>query len=343
MTDVLESIALIVTLLMIVLFIIYYIWIAILVTKNHQNLEVYHTSQGACIKSPLEIETTRYQTMYLHKEYNEEDYDHEDVQEAKYKNLNVIFGLFSGILCGSTLIAFGISVRKTLPLKGVNAIIFVSTLILTIALFTNNFTENKVIKAYIDAYKELKNRLDKYIINTTLASGNKTVNISKLEDLPEEIMTSLVQRYSAYNEVTNYFKIPVYSEYEMYQKVKGKLEKPVSGEETVLRLDELMRFLKFNYDNDRVNLKTDMDILVNDESEAEKYKTLSGNKFDPYESLKKQYMNIITALIFVTILIIYYVFHSIYTKTDQVGLLVTVISLLVLVMVLILMVYRFTL
>jgi len=338
-----EIITLLLTCLLVIMFLTYYIWVAVLVTKQHQDLEVSHTSQRACIKSPLEIETTRYQSIRLHKDYNPEDYDHIDVAEAKFKNQNVVFGMFSAILLAGS-IGLAITSRvNDFPLFGINMILCITTLILTVALFTNNFTENKVIKEYMDTYKVLKQRLDGVILHTTNAgTGEIKTNISKLEDLPEDLTASLVQRYSAYHEITNYFKMPVYSEYEMYQKVKDKLEKPL-GSGTEIRLDELMRFLKFNYDNDRVDLKTDMDILVGDDVTANRYKTLAGNKFDPYESLKKQYINIITALIIIITLIIYYIFHSIYTETNQVGLLVTVISLLVFVMVVILMVYRFTL
>jgi len=328
------------TSLLVILFIIYYIWVAVLVTRQHQDIQVYHTSQNACIKSPLEIETTRYQTMHLHKDYNPEDYDHEDVAEAGSKNLNVVFGLFSAILmAGSLGFVIWSSVSKVSPLISVNILIFITTFILTVALFTNNFTENKVVKEYLEAYKALKQRLDTNILHTTNATtGEIITNISKLEDLPEELTASLVQRYSAYNEINNYFKMTIYSDYEMYQRIKEKLE-VVDGTTTKLRIDELMRFLKFNYDNDRADLKTDIDILVGEDS----YKTLAGNKFDPYESLKQQYINIITALIIIISIIIYYIYHSIYAQTTQVGLLVTVIALLVLIMVFILMVYRFTL
>lgn len=330
---------------LIIAFIGFYLWYFILIMNIDRDLQFYYLQQSACNRSQLEIETVRYNTMNLHDNFKSSN-------EDKRKNYKYLSGLVITVSLVFIITSFTLGVIQNIYNQNIdyNVIILISSIILLITFISNNFTKNSTIKNYIDAYDKLKTKLTNYFNNpenpedTLNASSNK---INRMAELPQELISSLMKRYRSYHEVTNYLKIPFYSEFEIRNEIQKKLEKEVvSDNETKsieINVNELMRFMKFNVNNDRQNVKSDIELITgfktnSTNSKAADYYTLRQDTHNPYESLNKQLKANQTALWIITILIIYQIYHTLYQYQEKRHILIygLIISLMILIVILML-------
>lgn len=341
-----ETTVILLNLLLIVLFIVFYLWYFILIMNMDTNLQFYYLQQSSCNRSQLEIETTRYNTMNLHNDFVPSYVDNR-------RNYNYLSGL---IISGSLIFMIGSGVLAGLIYKvyggniDMNITIIICSLILLIAFTTNNFTQNATVKEYINAYNQLKLKLKQYLNNpgNPNAVPNPTPVINTMAKLPSELIASLIKRYRSYHEVTNYLKVPFYSDIEIRDEIKKKLEKEIitnnaGAKSTEINVDELMRFMKFNVNDDRLNVKTDIELITGYKSDstapaAASFYTLRQDRHNPYEYLNKQLKSNQTALWIITILILYQIYHAAYQYQEKRSLLIygIIISLVILIAILML-------
>ena len=340
-----ETTVILLNLLLIVLFIVFYLWYFILIMNMDTNLQFYYLQQSSCNRSQLEIETTRYNTMNLHNDFIPSDIDN----RRNYSYLSgllisssLIFMIGSGVLAGLIYWRFHGNIDM-------NITIIICSIILLIAFTTNNFTQNDTVKKYIDEYNQLKLKLKQHLNNPGNPNvTNATPAINTMAKLPSELIASLIKRYRSYHEVTNYLKVPFYSDIEIRDEIKKKLEKEIvtdnaGSKSTEINIDELMRFMKFNVNDDRLNVKSDIELITGFKSDstapqASSFYTLRQDRHNPYEYLNKQLKSNQTALWIITILILYQIYHATYQYQDKRSFLIygIIISLVILIAILML-------
>lgn len=289
-------------------YIIYYGWFFTKILDIDQQLTTSYLSESSCERSPLEIETVRY-TM---KEYMN--------QFPSIKTHHILHA-FILTFAFITIVILKIKTNDT------SGIPFLATLILC-TLFSwivypvNDLSINDVLIGYRTEYNKIKEFLQSYF---------QLKNITSVAQFPEPFLKRLVQRYRTYHEATNYLRIPIYSEYEIRNELTQRMEEtitnPDKSEVRRINVDELMRFIKFNYDVQGTTSVHDIELLTGmKDTDSETIGTttlnysilysLRGNTYNVKPSMDKQLTNIKIVLWIIMILITYPFFHMFYQDID---------------------------
>lgn len=296
-------------LLLVVGYIVYYGWFFTKILNIDQHLTTAYLSESSCERSPLEIETTRY-TM---KEYMD--------QFPSIKTHHMIHGIILGV-------SFSCIISLFIDSKNTSGIPFLATLILC-TLFSwivypvNDLSTNEVLIGYRTEYNKIKDFLESYF---------QLKNITSVAQFPEPFLKRLVQRYRTYHEATNYLRIPIYSDYEIRNELRQRMEETITNadnqEVRKIKVDELMRFIKFNYDVQGTTSVHDIELLTGmKDTDSEtigtttlNYSTLyrlrGNDTYNIKPSMDKQLTNIKIVLWIIMILITYPFFHMFYQDID---------------------------
>lgn len=286
-------------------YIIYYGWFFSKIMDIDQRLTTAYLAEAACERSPLEIETVRY-TMKEHYTIFPSINTHHSV--------HAIFMVLCIILMITYLFA---------PFDGIDVIatLIICILIVWITYSVNDLSKNDVLNDYRKKYDQIKENLNTYFTNN---------NITSIAQLPQPFLKRLMVRYRAYHEATNYLNIPVYSDYEIRNELQRRMDEtiinPDRSEKNQIKLDELMRFIKFNYDAQGSSSVNDIELLTG-MKDSELVKTgeydyshlygLRGNTYDVKPSMDKQLLNIKIILWLVMIFITYRFFHMFYVDPSN--------------------------
>lgn len=312
-----------------ILLFVYFILYANMILNIHKNLESAQKAQKECLKDPMEIETVRYQMKYLYK-------------NKSFSNTFIGLGV-TLIVFSCLIILMGLYIQYV---KGYNEISIFPGLVLLlfavsiIATFKReNFTENKVLSDYDAKYTSMKNKLQDIL--------NK--RYPDVSSLPETILNALIQRFSDYNYVHQVVKMPLYSKYEVLSALKDQLTQPEDGS---IRVEELMKYLKFNTDDSRTvkgrdadgNVAdlpiylTDIDLLRPRDTRTPFENDLYGNDiYNPYNTLTTSLKSHIATIFVWIILLAYLLFHLIYRTYGSEGRFTTVFTLLMILFVFIIL------
>lgn len=308
-----------------ILLIIYFIWYTNLILNLDKQLESAQKGQSECSKDPMEIETVRYQMKYLYK--------NESIQKTLMG-----FGIPLFII-SCLIILFGLYIQYV---KGYNQISIFPGLVLLlfaisiIATFKReNFTQDKYLSEYDKKYTEMKTKLQDIIS----PPGEKEPRYPDVSSLPEKILNALMQRFAEYNYLHQVVKMPLYSKYEALDALKNQLSDPYDNS---IRVDELMKYLKFNIDSSRTvkgrdadgNVAdipvylTDIDLIRPRDQRTPFVNDLTGtNSYNPYNSLKSSLRAHTSIVIIWTILLCYLIFHLMYKAYGNEGRFTTVFTL----------------
>jgi len=223
------------------------IWYTYDIYQKHGLLEYHNMSEMACNKDPMEVETVRYQMSTLIID----------------SNINQIMNILSIIIIGLAFIGLIIlfiinaTIDKNYYMKQF-IIIIVITFFIFVIYKTNNYTNDNVLQKYINTKNIFIDKLKKYF------SDNK---INSLDDLPEDFIKSFIRRYRAYYDLqnsigSNGFKVPIYSDYELYKHLQDKFEIIDKDNKKQLNVSELFKYLKLHYDTSRTAYITDIELLI---------------------------------------------------------------------------------
>lgn len=316
-------------LFILIAFLVFYGWVFTTIMKIDEHLQVAYLTQKACERSPMEIETIRYQMMNVHKDASNFQY------ESFIKILHIFAWVLMGMAIGYSIVAY---IQKDTSSTDYLITVFLCTLLIWSVFLGNNVTEDPILKEYIDAYANVKSKLKRYFDQN---------NIISVSQFPEEFMKLLVLRYRRYHEITNYLKVQVYSDYEIRDEIRAKLEITYRKEEededtTKIDIDELIRFMKFNYNNDGTRVIHDIelltglkdnDLLVTKQMDANedyfKLYAFQKDAYNPYASLNGKLASLKTILWISLIFILYQIIHTIYQEpTNRSILIYTMVGLM---------------
>lgn len=308
-------------------YIIYYGWFFSKIFSIDYDLTTAYLSEAACERSPLEIETVRYTMKELYNTFPSTNTHH------------IVHAIFMGV-CIILIITYLLD-----SFDGINVVgtLMICILMIWITYSVNDLSNNKVLKEYRTKYDQIKENLNTYFT---------TNSIKSISQFPEPFLKRLMVRYRAYHEATNYLKIPVYSDYEIRNELQSRMEETVSNsgqtEAGKIKTDELMRFMKFNYDAQGSTSINDIELLtgMKDSQLGTTYPHLyglRGNTYDVKPSMEKQILNIKIILWLVMTFIVYRFFHMFYMNpSNRVTLTYGIVGLVSLTVVG-LMIYYFTL
>lgn len=255
----------ILTTILLFIIILYMLFSTIINTyRLHNHLYYYNESEKACNKNAIEYETVRYNMdLILQNEDN--------VKGRFYIGMIIV-------LIVSVFISIISYIYEYIDFIIVYVILFIISILIVVN-FNNNLLNDDILK-YRKLKREFINALQLYLDNN---------NITTINDLPPDLLRSLISRYKDFydfnNEIDEYSPI-LQNKEEILFKMKTTFE--VLNKENKIYIDanELFKYLKLHYDLSNPLYRLDIDYLTTQNLNKNLFEIINEYFWDNEELLK---------------------------------------------------------